>query len=56
MKIKTGDLVKFSTPIGDKIGYVISIEGDNYLIKSNSFPFSTWSRKYSEIILKVDKI
>lgn len=55
MKIKKGDYVSFTTPIGDKKGFVTEIDGNDCTIKANSFPYSNWSRKLSDIIAKLDK-
>jgi len=55
MKINKTDYISFITPVGEKKGYVTSIEGNNYTIKADSFPFSNWSVKLTDIIAKLDK-
>lgn len=55
MKIKKGDYVSFTTPVGDKKGYVTSVEGNDCMIKADSFPFSHWCRKLTDVIAKLDK-
>ena len=55
MKIKKGDYVEFSTPIGNKKGHVASIEGNDYMIKADTYPYSNWKTKLSDIISKLNK-
>ncbi len=54
-KIKSGDYVSFTTPIGDKKGFITEINGNDCSIKADSFPFSVWLRKLTDIIAKLNK-